>query len=68
MLMIYGVREEKHAKMGSHKPTLKEIENLRHLLVQSALDKGFTNNETIRVSQRLDHLLNRYSNIIQKQN
>jgi len=42
------------------KPTLQEIENLRHLLVKSANDKGFTNDETIHVSQRLDYLLNRY--------
>ncbi len=46
------------------KPTLSEIERLRHLLFKSARDKGFTNIETIEVSQRLDILLNRYSNII----
>lgn len=49
--------------MSCKKPTLTEIENLRHLLVKSAFDKGFTNNETIKVSQRLDMLLNKYSNI-----
>lgn len=54
--------------MCYQKKTLREIEKLRHLLVKSAFDKGFTNIETIQVSQRLDCLLNRYSNIAEKQN
>lgn len=49
--------------MGSQKVTLKEIENLRHLLIQSAYDKGFTNVETIAVSQKLDVLLNKYTKL-----
>lgn len=51
--------------MSYKKPTICEIEKLRHLLVKSAHDKGFTNIETIKVSQRLDVLLNKYSNIYQ---
>jgi len=52
--------------MSYEKATLKKIENLRHRLEESAFNKGFTNTETIAVSQQLDSLLNVYTNIKRK--
>lgn len=52
--------------MSYEKVTLKKIEDLRHQLVKSASVYGFTSVETIKVSQRLDSLLNTYSNITKK--
>lgn len=42
------------------KGILKEIEDLRFQLVQSAQSHGFTAQKTVKVSQRLDELLNTY--------
>jgi len=61
--MSTWARGEKEIIMLNKQTTLKQIENLRHRLAETAYDKGFTNSETIEVSQQLDHLLNRYSNI-----
>ena len=52
--------------MSYEKSTLKKIENLRYQLVKCAYTKGFTNSETVQVSQQLDVLLNSYSNIKQQ--
>lgn len=49
--------------MSSEKVSLQEIENMRNRLAETAYDKGFTNSETVAISQRLDSLLNVYSNI-----
>jgi len=42
-------------------PILNKIEELRSKLVQVVSDKGYTNEETIKVSQQLDQLLNVYN-------
>ncbi|PAV28785.1 Spo0E family sporulation regulatory protein-aspartic acid phosphatase [Virgibacillus profundi] len=39
---------------------LKQIEFLRTEMTKVALEKGFTNVESISISQELDHLLNLY--------
>lgn len=49
--------------MSYEKATLKKIEDLRHKLAKSAYDTGFTSLETVEVSQKLDSLLNVYTNI-----
>lgn len=50
--------------MYSEKTTLQKIEDLRHQLAETVHTKGYTNNETIAVSQKLDGLLNFYNNMI----
>jgi len=47
--------------MVCNKPILNKIEELRKRLVQVVSDKGYTNEEAVRVSQQLDHLLNIYN-------
>lgn len=42
---------------------LKEIEELREQMIHVALRKGFQNNESIAISQKLDQLLNEYEKI-----
>jgi len=49
--------------MDDEKATLKKIETLRHKLVKFAHCKGLTNEETVEISQQLDHCLNDYSKI-----
>ncbi len=49
--------------MCYEKVALKEIENIRNRMVETAYDKGFSNSETVAISQRLDSMLNIYSNI-----
>ena len=39
---------------------LKQIEHTREKMIQSALDHGFKDVNTIRLSKRLDRLLNLY--------
>lgn len=39
---------------------LKEIEVLRDKMVKTTLEKGFTCEESIMISQELDHLINCY--------
>ncbi len=52
-------------KKRTEQSTLKEIEILRRQLVQASDNKGFTNSKTIRISQELDHALNRYTQLQQ---
>lgn len=52
--------------MCSEKVTLKKIEDLRHQLALKVQTKGYTNNETVAVSQELDGLLNLYNKILEK--
>lgn len=40
---------------------LKDIEDTRAEMIETALEKGISNAETIRLSKQLDHLLNMYS-------
>lgn len=39
---------------------LKKLEQTREKMIQSGLEKGFLNDETIRLSRKLDQLLNLY--------
>lgn len=39
---------------------LKKLEITREKMIQSGLEKGFLNDETIRLSEKLDQLLNLY--------
>jgi len=39
---------------------LKKLELTREKMIQSGLEKGFLNDETIRLSEKLDQLLNLY--------
>ncbi|WP_260471796.1 aspartyl-phosphate phosphatase Spo0E family protein [Bacillus sp. HMF5848] len=39
----------------------KIIEALRHELIRTAFEKGFVHPDTIRVSQKLDIVLNKYT-------
>ncbi|MFC4556931.1 Spo0E family sporulation regulatory protein-aspartic acid phosphatase [Virgibacillus kekensis] len=41
----------------------KRIELLRNKMAEVALEKGFTSNESISISQELDKLLNLYEEI-----
>lgn len=42
---------------------LEEIKVKREIMIDCANKKGFTNDETIRVSQELDELINEYQRI-----
>ncbi|WP_461179810.1 Spo0E family sporulation regulatory protein-aspartic acid phosphatase [Virgibacillus ainsalahensis] len=46
---------------------LRQIEFLRDKMTQSAMKKGFTNFESIEISQELDRLLNQYELIRTKE-
>jgi len=39
---------------------LKDIENLRQLMIKVAFEEGLTSINTIKLSRRLDFLLNKY--------
>lgn len=39
---------------------LKKLEQTREKMIQSGLENGFLNDETIRLSRKLDQLLNLY--------
>lgn len=41
--------------------TLKKIEKLRALMIQSGLENGFHNIKTIRLSKKVDELHNQYN-------
>lgn len=47
-------------KMNMKKKFTNEIEKLRKEMENSAKNKGFTDCETVRLSQKLDVLLNKY--------
>ncbi|KKE79006.1 aspartyl-phosphate phosphatase Spo0E family protein [Oceanobacillus caeni] len=49
--------------MNSTENVLVKIEHLRKKLTQIAMNKGFTDRESIALSQELDHLLNVYDNL-----
>ncbi|GEK32730.1 aspartyl-phosphate phosphatase Spo0E family protein [Kurthia sibirica] len=42
------------------KEVLKKLEQTREKMIQCGLEKGFLNDETIRLSRKLDSLLNLY--------
>ncbi|OZU90486.1 Spo0E family sporulation regulatory protein-aspartic acid phosphatase [Virgibacillus indicus] len=42
---------------------LQRIEFLRNKMTQVALKKGFTDSESVEISQELDRLLNLYENM-----
>ncbi|QTM99251.1 Spo0E family sporulation regulatory protein-aspartic acid phosphatase [Sediminibacillus dalangtanensis] len=46
--------------MENSQSLLEKIEYLRNKMTKVALRKGFTSNESISLSQELDHLLNTY--------
>lgn len=50
-------------KDGAEQSALKEIEQLRSQLIKSVHTKGYTNSETIQLSQKLDNVLNHYNHI-----
>lgn len=39
---------------------LNKLEYTREKMIQSAIEKGVTNRETIKLSEELDHLLNEF--------
>lgn len=47
--------------MNSEKKLLEEIEKKRLLMVNLTLKTSFSNPEVIKISQNLDHILNRYN-------
>lgn len=49
--------------MKCEKATLKKIEDLRYQLAKTVDAKGYTNTDTIAISQKLDGLLNAYNNL-----
>lgn len=42
---------------------LKKVELTREKMIQSAIEKGVSNCETIKLSKELDHLLNEYGSL-----
>ncbi|MBU5595283.1 aspartyl-phosphate phosphatase Spo0E family protein [Amphibacillus sp. MSJ-3] len=42
---------------------LIKIEQLRRSMIEVAVDKGFSSNESIEISRELDDLLNKYEKI-----
>lgn len=44
--------------MYSHDYLLKKIEDLRRKMLESALEEGFTNEKTIKISKEFNELLN----------
>ncbi|WP_068672539.1 aspartyl-phosphate phosphatase Spo0E family protein [Oceanobacillus sp. Castelsardo] len=49
--------------MNSTENVLSQIEHLRKKMTKIAMNKGFTDIESISLSQELDHLLNVYDNL-----
>lgn len=45
---------------NSHAEMIEEIKAKRELMINSANELGFTSEETIKYSQELDELINRY--------
>lgn len=46
---------------------LKKLESTREKMIQSGLEKGFLNDETIQLSKKLDDLLNLYQFHVEKE-
>jgi stage 0 sporulation regulatory protein len=46
---------------------LNRIEFLRNKMTEVAMNKGFTNSESVHISQELDKLLNLYDEVKSKQ-
>ncbi|MGM8366250.1 Spo0E family sporulation regulatory protein-aspartic acid phosphatase [Virgibacillus sp. W0181] len=46
--------------MDTNDRLIKQIETLRNHMTEIAFTKGFTSDESIEVSQKLDNLLNQY--------
>ncbi|MCD8510217.1 MAG: aspartyl-phosphate phosphatase Spo0E family protein [Bacillus sp. (in: Bacteria)] len=46
--------------MGNKKQLLKQMEEKRIQMMRSAINYGFTAEQTIQYSQELDHLMNLY--------
>ncbi|GAA4071226.1 MAG TPA: aspartyl-phosphate phosphatase Spo0E family protein [Bacilli bacterium] len=42
---------------------LNRIESLRRSMIEVAIDKGFSSNESIEISRELDNLLNQYEKV-----
>ena len=59
--MIFTKERTIYMECKKQIPILNKIEELRSKLVQVVSDKGYTNEETIKVSQQLDQLLNIYN-------
>lgn len=49
--------------MNSTENVLSQIEHLRKKMTEIAMNKGFTDIESITLSQELDRLLNVYDNL-----
>lgn len=45
---------------------LEEIESLRKQLIKLVREKGYTDESTVKTSQQLDHVLNQYENVQNK--
>ncbi len=56
----YFLRPEKEDGVMMSDTILKKLEVTREKMIQSGLEKGFLNDETIRLSEKLDQLLNLY--------
>lgn len=51
------------------KSLLKKLEQTRQLMIESGIENGLQNPKTIRLSKRLDQLMNQYEDeIYQKHN
>lgn len=56
----YFLRLEKEDGVMMSDTILRKLEVTREKMIQSGLEKGFLNDETIRLSEKLDQLLNLY--------
>lgn len=68
-LLIFSTIEKGRwyvSSMCPEKVMLHKIEELRSQLVTLVAEKGYTNRETVNVSQQLDQLLNEYNYLRQK--
>ncbi|MEK4484925.1 aspartyl-phosphate phosphatase Spo0E family protein [Psychrobacillus sp. FSL H8-0484] len=45
---------------------LNKLEYTREKMIQSAIEKGVTNRETIQLSEELDHLLNEFQSQVKQ--
>lgn len=55
---LKGLKDMKKSEL-----LLKEIENLRKHLIRLVKEKGYTHEDTIKISQQLDVALNKYDNM-----
>ncbi|WP_433746351.1 Spo0E family sporulation regulatory protein-aspartic acid phosphatase [Falsibacillus pallidus] len=51
---------------SSLKQLLNEIEENRSLMVKLALESSFADEKVVKISWKLDHLLNTYDELVQK--